>query len=59
MKTPKRLQPLVGDGLVDEVIRPLMSGKEADVFVVRCGSKLRQRASMRGIPLDHGVKLGR
>ncbi len=41
MKTPKRLQPLVDDGLVDEVIRPLMSGKEADVFVVRCGSKLR------------------
>ena len=41
MKIPKRLQPLVDDGLVDEVIRPLMSGKEADVFVVRCGSKIR------------------
>ena len=41
MKTPKRLQPLVDDRVVDEVIRPLMSGKEADVFVVRCGSKLR------------------
>lgn len=41
MKTPKRLQPLVEDGLVDEVIRPLMSGKEADVYVVRCGSDLR------------------
>jgi len=41
VKTPKRLQPLVDDGLVDEVIRPLMSGKEADVFVVRCGSKVR------------------
>jgi len=41
MKTPTRLQPLVEDGLVDEVIRPLMSGKEADVYVVRCGSSLR------------------
>ncbi len=41
MKTPKRLQPLVDDGLVDEVIRPLMSGKEADVYVVRCGSRIR------------------
>ena len=41
MKTPKRIQPLVDDGLVDEVLRPLMSGKEADVFVVRCGSKIR------------------
>ena len=41
MKIPKRIQPLVEDGLVDEVLRPLMSGKEADVFVVRCGSKIR------------------
>ena len=41
MKTPKRIRPLVDDGLVDEVLRPLMSGKEADVFVVRCGSNIR------------------
>jgi RIO kinase 1 len=41
MKTPKRIKPLVEDGLVDEVIRPLMSGKEADVFVVRCGGEIR------------------
>ena len=41
MKTPKRIKPLVEDGLVDEVIRPLMSGKEADVFIVRCGSEIR------------------
>lgn len=41
MRIPERLQPLVNDGIVDEVIRPLMSGKEADVFIVRCGSKLR------------------
>ena len=41
MKTPKRIEPLVEDGLVDEVIRPLMSGKEAAVYVVRCGEELR------------------
>ncbi|WP_127470519.1 PA4780 family RIO1-like protein kinase [Thiomicrorhabdus aquaedulcis] len=41
MKTPKRILPLVEDGLVDEVLRPLMSGKEADVFVVRCGTQIR------------------
>ncbi len=41
MKIPKRIQPLVDDGLVDEVIRRLMSGKEADVYVVRCGSETR------------------
>ena len=41
MKRPKRIKPLVEDGLVDEVIRPLMSGKEADVFIVRCGSEIR------------------
>lgn len=41
MKIPKRILPLVDDGLVDEVIRPLMSGKEAAVYVVRCGSEIR------------------
>ena len=41
MKTPKRLESLQEDGLIDEVIRPLMSGKEASVYVVRCGTELR------------------
>lgn len=41
MKIPKRIQPLVDDGLVDEVISRLMSGKEADVFIVRCGAEIR------------------
>jgi len=41
MKIPKRIQPLVDDGLVDDVIRQLMSGKEATVYVVRCGSEIR------------------
>ena len=37
MKTPKRLLPLIEDGLIDEVLHPLMSGKEASVYVVRAG----------------------
>jgi RIO kinase 1 len=41
MKTPKRIQPLVEDGLVDEVLRQLMSGKEATVYAVRCGTEIR------------------
>jgi len=41
MKTPKRIEPLIQDGLVDEVIRQLMSGKEAKVYVVRCGAEIR------------------
>jgi len=41
MKTPKRLLPLIEDGLIDEVIGQLMSGKEATVYTVRCGGELR------------------
>jgi RIO kinase 1 len=41
MKIPKRLQPLVDEGVIDSVERQLMSGKEAMVFVVRCGAESR------------------
>jgi len=41
LKTPKRIEPLIEDGLVDEVLRPLMSGKEAIVYLVRCGDDIR------------------
>lgn len=41
MKTPQRLEPLLEDGLIDDVIRQLMSGKEATVYVVRCGDDVR------------------
>ena len=41
MKTPAGLQPLIDDGIVDEVIRALKSGKEASVYVVRCGAEVR------------------
>jgi RIO kinase 1 len=40
MKIPKRLQPLYEDGLIDEVISQLMSGKEATVFVVASGDDI-------------------
>ena len=40
MKTPKGLQPLIDDGLIDEVLRPLKSGKEASVYVVRSGNEV-------------------
>jgi RIO kinase 1 len=41
MKAPPRLQTLVDEGLIDTVVRQLMSGKEAMVYVVRCGDETR------------------
>jgi RIO kinase 1 len=41
MKAPRRLQSLVEEGLIDTVVRQLMSGKEASVYVVRCGDESR------------------
>ena len=66
MKVPKRLQPLVEDGLVDEVVSQLMSGKEAQVFVVRCGEELRcakvfkeakQRSFKQAVAYQEGRKV--
>ncbi|MBV1870385.1 MAG: serine protein kinase RIO [Gammaproteobacteria bacterium] len=41
MKVPKRLQPLVEEGLINEVLSRLMSGKEADIYIVKCGEEIR------------------
>ena len=41
MKTPSGLQPLIDDGVIDAVMRPLKSGKEAAVYVVRAGDDVR------------------
>ena len=41
MKAPPRLQALIDEGLIDTVVRQLMSGKEAMVYVVRCGDETR------------------
>lgn len=53
MKTPKRLEALIDNGLIDEVLYSLKSGKEADVYVVRCGAetccaKVYKEADQRG-----------
>ena len=53
MKTPKSLEALVRDGLVEKVMRPLKSGKEAAVYVIlsegeiRC-AKVYKEANKRG-----------
>lgn len=66
MKIPKRIQPLVDDGLIDEVISRLMSGKEADIFVVRCGDDIRcakvykeaaQRSFKKAVQYQEGRKV--
>jgi RIO kinase 1 len=41
MKIPKSLEPLLQDGLIDEVLGQLMSGKEAEVYVVRSQGEIR------------------
>jgi RIO kinase 1 len=41
MKTPTGLQELIDEGVIDEVLRPLKSGKEASVYVVRSGDQVR------------------
>ena len=66
MKIPKRLQPLVEDGMVDEVVAQLMSGKEAQVYVVRAGGELRcakvfkeakQRSFKQAVQYQEGRKV--
>ncbi|MFW2374581.1 MAG: PA4780 family RIO1-like protein kinase [Gammaproteobacteria bacterium] len=66
MKIPKRIQPLVDDGLVDEVICQLMSGKEATVYIVRCGPEIRcakvykeasQRSFKQAVQYQEGRKV--
>lgn len=41
MKIPDRIKPLIEDGIIDDVLRQLKSGKEAAVYLVRCGSHVR------------------
>jgi RIO kinase 1 len=64
MKTPKTLEPLVEDGLINEVLRPLKSGKEAAVYVVvsegevRC-AKVYKEANKRGFHTQAQYQEGR
>ena len=66
MKAPKDLQTLIDDGVIDEVIRPLKSGKEASVYVVRSGSEthcakvykdLAQRSFQQRVQYQEGRKV--
>ena len=66
MKTPTALQPLIEDGVIDEVIRALKSGKEATVYLVRSGTQtrcakvyrdMRQRSFQRRAQYQEGRKL--
>jgi len=66
MKVPAGLQPLIEDGVIDEVVRSLKSGKEATVYVVRCGTELRcakvyrdlaQRSFQRRVQYQEGRKV--
>ncbi|GAB6139714.1 serine protein kinase RIO [Methylosoma difficile] len=64
MKTPKPLAPLVEDGLIDEVLRPLKSGKEAAVYVVVsegvvCCAKVYKEANKRGFHTQAQYQEGR
>jgi RIO kinase 1 len=66
LKTPTALQPLIDDGVIDEVIRALKSGKEATVYLVRTGIQtrcakvyrdMRQRSFQRRAQYQEGRKM--
>lgn len=66
MKIPKRIQPLVDDGLIDDVLQRLKSGKEADVYTVLCGEKIQcakvykeatQRSFKQAVQYQEGRKV--
>lgn len=41
MRVPERLLPLMDQGVIQEVIRPLMAGKEAQIYLVESRGELR------------------
>jgi RIO kinase 1 len=41
MRLPAALQELLDEAIIDGVVRQLKSGKEASVYVVRCGAEIR------------------
>lgn len=64
MKIPKRLKTLADDGLIDDVLAELKSGKEADVYVVDCGGERRcakvfKEADKRGFKQAMAYQEGR
>lgn len=66
MKIPERIKPLIEDGIIDDVLRQLKSGKEAAVYLVRCGSHVRcakvykeatQRSFRQAVEYQEGRKV--
>ena len=66
MRTPHRIAPLVEDGLVDSVLRQLMSGKEAMVTsssaatkcaVPRCTKEANKRGFHKAVDYTEGRKV--
>lgn len=66
MKIPERLKPLLEDGIIDDVLRQLKSGKEAAVYLVRCGEHIRcakvykeanQRSFRQAVEYQEGRKV--
>jgi RIO kinase 1 len=66
MKIPNRIQPLVDDGLIDQVLQRLKSGKEADVYTVLCGEQIQcakvykeatQRSFKQAVQYQEGRKV--
>jgi RIO kinase 1 len=66
MKIPDRIKPLIEDGIVDDVLRQLKSGKEAAVYLVRCGEHVRcakvykeatQRSFRQAVEYQEGRKV--
>src|SRR5213083_1719276 len=63
MKTPPGLQPLIDDGVIDEVLRSLKSGKEATVCTgtqIRCAKVYRdmgQRSFQKRAQYQEGRKV--
>jgi RIO kinase 1 len=66
MKIPDRIKPLIEDGIIDDVLRQLKSGKEAAVYLVRCGQHVRcakvykeatQRSFRQAVEYQEGRKV--
>ena len=54
MRIPARLEPLVDLGVIQDVVRPLMSGKEASVYLVEAGGELRVAKVYKAAGYDTG-----
>lgn len=54
MQPPDSLITLINEGIIDEVVRPLMSGKEALVYLVRARDGLRAQ-QLKAVMAERGL----